>query len=44
MDPRIALRLPEDDKERCHAALDTASMRISEVGDGSPGRTSFARG
>ena len=34
MDPRVALRLPEDDKERSHAARDAASIRISEVGDG----------
>ncbi len=44
MDPRVALRLPEDDKERSHAARDAASMRSNEAGDGSPGRTSLARG
>ena len=44
MDPRVALRLPEDDKERCHAALDAASMRIIEAGDGSPDHTPLARG
>ena len=44
MDPRVALRLPEDDKERSHAALDAAAMQINEVGDGSPGRASLARG
>ncbi len=44
MDPRVALRLHEDDKERSHAALDAASMRISEASDGSPGRAPLARG
>ncbi|UZJ38939.1 hypothetical protein OO185_03105 [Prosthecochloris sp. SCSIO W1102] len=44
MDPRVALRLPEDDKERSHAALDAASMRINKAGDGSPGRAPLARG
>ena len=44
MVPRVTLRLPEDDKERCHAALDAASMRIIEVGDGFPGHTPLARG
>ncbi|WP_287372980.1 hypothetical protein [Prosthecochloris sp.] len=34
MDPRVALHLPEDDKERSHAARDAASMRINEVGNG----------
>ncbi|UZJ40914.1 hypothetical protein OO006_11225 [Prosthecochloris sp. SCSIO W1101] len=44
MDPRVALRLPEDDRGRCHAALDAASMRISEASDGSPGRAPLTRG
>ena len=44
MDPRVALHLPADDKERSHAALDAASIQINEIGDGSPGRTPLARG
>ncbi|UZJ42057.1 hypothetical protein OO006_03430 [Prosthecochloris sp. SCSIO W1101] len=44
MDPRVALHLSEDDKERSHAARDPASIRINAAGDGSPGRTSLARG
>ena len=44
MDPQVTLCLHEDDKERSHAALDAASMRINEAGDGSPVRASLARG